>query len=72
MAQTVDQWYDKITKFVPSWYFQDADLSVCFSRGVFMAIAAVFQQIQQDCDDMVQQTYIVANPTAPLIDLHGF
>lgn len=66
MALTQDQWYQKITKFVPSWYFEKGVLST----PVFKAISAIFQQIQQDSDDSQKSTFIT-QASAPILDLHG-
>lgn len=70
MSLTADQWYAKISKFVPSWYFEDKELSVCFTRGTFKAIAAVFAAVSTDTDDQQDETFIM-DSDAPFLDLHG-
>lgn len=72
MALTTDQWYSKLKTWVPSWYFQGEEQSVCFTRGVFKGFAAVLSQIQTDCDDAQSSTFIMnAADVAPIVDLHG-
>lgn len=72
MAQTATQWYAKISKFVPSWYFEGQEQSVCFTRGVFKGLAAVLAQCQQDADDQQAATFIMNTvDVAPITDLHG-
>lgn len=70
MALTADQWYLKIRKFVPSWYFTGDEKTVCYTRGTFKAIAAVFAQLQDDTDSQQQSTFIMQS-TAPVLDLLG-
>lgn len=72
MAQTADEWYAKLKKFVPSWYFEGDEADVCYTRGVFKGLAAVMAQIQADCDDQQAVTFIMnAADVAPFTDLHG-
>lgn len=66
MAQTQAQWYAKISKFVPSWFFEKGDLT----PAVFQAIAAVFQGIEQDTEDQQTATFITKS-VMPIIDLLG-
>jgi hypothetical protein len=70
VALNLSQWYAKITKFVPSWYFERKDVSGALSPGVFKAIASVFQQLQQDTDDQQASTFITES-AAPVLDLLG-
>lgn len=70
-AQTVQQWHDKIKRWVPSWHFQNRyNLNVAVTDALFYAAAAVFQQIEQDMLDQQNSTFIL-NSTAPIIDLLG-
>lgn len=72
MALTKDQWYAKLKTWVPSWYFEGEEKTVCFTRGTFKGFAAILSQISQDCDDQVNSTYIMnAADVAPIVDLHG-
>ena len=72
MAQTAAQWFTKISKFVPSWYFAGSEQTVCYTRGVFKGLAAVLAQVQQDCDDAQAATFIMNTAdVAPITDLHG-
>src|SRR4051812_27763030 len=66
MALTQDQWFEKIKKFVPSWYFE----KYVYAPAVFKAVAAVFQAIQEDTDDAQASTFILQS-AAPVDDLHG-
>lgn len=70
MALTADQWYLKIKKFVPSWYFTNDEKTVCYTRGSFKAIAAVFAQLQADTDSQQAATFIMQS-SAPVLDLLG-
>jgi hypothetical protein len=67
MALTQEQWYAKIVKFVPSWWFE----KYVFAPAIFQGIAAVFAQIQQDIDDAQSATFILQSP-APIVDLLGY
>lgn len=72
MAQTADQWYAKLKKFVPSWYFEGDEQAVCYTRGVFKGLAAVMAAVQSDADDQQAVTFIMnAADVAPYTDLHG-
>lgn len=71
MALTQEQWYQKIKKFVPSWWFERESLSGgALSPALFRAMAALFQQIQQDTDDAQAATFITG-ATSPILDLLG-
>lgn len=67
MALSQAQWFTKLKKWVPSWYFGE---NAPFAPAVWQGIAAVFAQIQQDSDDAQLQTFILPS-TAPIDDLHG-
>ncbi len=72
MAQTADQWYEKIKRFVPSWYFEGEEKTICYTRGVFMGLAAVLAQVQDDVDSQQSATFIMSSDdVAPVTDLHG-
>lgn len=67
MALTLQQWHDKIEKFVPRWYFEEID---GLADAVFWGVAAVFHGIQQDVDDQQAATFITESE-APILDLLG-
>ena len=64
MALTQSQWYAKISKFVPSWWFE----KYVYAPAIFQGIAAVFAQIQQDTDDAQSATFILQSPS-PILDM---
>lgn len=66
MGITQQQYFDKITKFVPSWWFT----TYKYTPALFQAIAGVFSQISADCDDQQRETFIT-QANAPFLDLHG-
>lgn len=66
MAKTVDQWYDKLKSFVPSWWFEKQVYSV----AMFRAIAAMFNKIELDADDQFNSTFIL-RADAPVLDTLG-
>jgi hypothetical protein len=66
MALDQAQWYAKIKRWVPSWYFEKNQ----YAAAVFQGLAAVFAQIQQDIDDAQAATFILDSP-GPVIDLLG-
>lgn len=70
MALTRNQWYAKISKFVPSWWFEDAEADVCYAVALFQAIAAILEQVQKDADDQFDATFITRQ-TTPIEDLSG-
>jgi hypothetical protein len=70
-AQTLQQWHDKLKKWVPGWWFQNQyNMSVAVTDAVFFAAAAVFQQAEQDMLDQQAATFYTASP-GPIIDLLG-
>ena len=70
-AQTVDQWYAKLKKWVPGWWFENNNnLSVAVTSAIFYGAAAVYQQIEQDMLDQQAATFILNSP-APVLDLLG-
>jgi hypothetical protein len=69
MAQTLQQWHDKVIKWVPSWYFENR-YGNAVADGCFWAMAAVLQQVEQDMDDQQNATFIM-QAVAPILDLHG-
>ena len=71
MALTIDQWNAKIRKWVPSDIFIDHGVEKeVITSAFFYAVAAMFQQIDQDKDDQFNTTFITRS-TAPIEDLLG-
>lgn len=66
MALTNEQWTQKLKRFVPSWWFEDDDVT----EALFYAIGAVFAGIDEDNDDQFNQIFLT-RATAPLLDLMG-
>jgi hypothetical protein len=66
-ALTTDQWYAKLQKFVPSWYFEEPD-GEC--AALYYSLAAMFSQIQEDTDSQQAACFILTS-SAPVIDLIG-
>jgi len=70
-AQTVQQWHDKMVRWVPSWWFENKyGLSVSEADAVFYGLAAVFNRIEQDMLDQQAATFIM-DSSAPILDLLG-
>lgn len=70
-AQTVDQWFAKLKKWVPSWYFENRfNRNVAVTEAIFYGAAAVYQQVEQDMIDQQSATFILDSP-APILDLLG-
>lgn len=70
-AQTVDQWFAKLKKWVPSWYFENKfNRNVAVTEAIFYGAAAVYQQIEQDMLDQQAATFLLSSP-GPIIDLLG-
>jgi hypothetical protein len=69
-ALSQDDWYTKISKFVPSWYFEKESEPLPNTPAVFRAMAAVFSQIQHDTDDGVNATFLTLS-SDPVLDLMG-
>lgn len=67
MSLTADQWYQKLQKFVPGWWFDQDDPH---TRAIFKGVAAVMTAIQQDSDDQFTQAFVMQS-SAPILDLHG-
>ncbi len=71
MALTLDQWKAKISKWVPSSFFIDNGVErKDISNAMFYAMAAVFQQVEQDMSDQYDATFIL-DSEAPILDLLG-
>lgn len=68
-AQTLQQWHDKIERWVPSWWFQN-QFGNQIADAIFWGQAAVYQRIEQDMLDQQSSTFITQSP-APIIDLLG-
>lgn len=69
MALTVDEWYAKLKKFVPSWVFENEDQGL--ADGVFYGLAAIYHQVQVDAEDHFNATFI-QEAAAPVLDGLGF
>ena len=70
-AQTVDQWYAKLKKWVPSWWFENKyNKNIPVTEAIFYAAAAVYQRAEQDMIDQQSATFILDSPS-PIIDLLG-
>lgn len=67
MAQTQEQWYEKLKSWVPSWWFTQ-DLH--YNRAVFMGLAKVFAQLELDRESHFNETFIVQS-TDPVVYAHG-
>jgi hypothetical protein len=63
---TQQQWYDKLKKFVPSWWFE----KIQYSQALYQAVAATFLQLEQDSDDQFNATFIT-EATTPVLDAIG-
>lgn len=68
-AQTQQQWYDKISRWVPSWWFENK-FGKNVTQAIFWGAAAIYQQIEQDMMDSQQSTFIL-DSAAPILDLLG-
>lgn len=66
MALTQAQWYEKIKKFVPLWYFE----SEYYQLAYFQALAKVLAQTQADMEEFAAATFI-EQATTPYLELHG-
>lgn len=64
MAQNLEQWYEKLRAWVPSWWFEQERYNV----AVFMATAAMFQRVEQDTLDHFNTTFL-GQATNPVLDL---
>jgi hypothetical protein len=60
-------WYDKIKKFVPSWWFEKQETNPCLTVAVFSATAAMFSGIEDDLFDQLDATFLMRS-TTPVLD----
>lgn len=63
---TKQQWYDKIKRFVPAWYFQD-ELN---QKAHFMGLAKLMETLQQDVSDHFDET-MIETADGEFLDEHG-
>lgn len=66
MALTQDQWYEKLRRLVPGWWFEEEDIN----KAVFHGFAKVLSLLDASLDDHIQETYICESEGAYL-DEHG-
>ena len=66
MKLTKAQWFNKLKSMVPSWVFEDEDVNV----AIFQGLAAVLEQVQEDADGLLQETFLDTASTRYL-DWHG-
>lgn len=76
MALSQAQWYAKLRKFVPSWWFEEDDQAVCYAVALFEAMAAFWHQLQLDGDDAFNASFLIGNDPingnqTPYLDLRG-
>lgn len=64
MALTRDQWLQKITNWIPRWWFEQE----LYPTAVYSAIAGIFAQLDEDVDDQVAATFIDQS-VPPILDL---
>lgn len=67
MAQTQEQWYNKLKSWVPGWWFSQNEK---YNRALFMGLAKVFSQLESDRDAHILQTFI-AQSEDPFLSAHG-
>ena len=70
LTSAQQKWYDKISRFVPSWWFAQSQDSPCYSVALFCAIAAMFSGLQDDVDDHFNSAFI-GGATDPTLDTMG-
>ncbi len=66
MALTQDEWFQKLKKFVPGWWFEKNK----YAPALFNGMAAYFSQVQVDGDDQFDATFLTGQ-TTPILDLSG-
>lgn len=66
-ALTQQQWYDKISKWVPVWFFENENLQV----AVFQAMAKLLESMDEEMRAQFDESFIsrAANLT---LDQHGY
>lgn len=66
MSLTQDQWFQKLKKFVPNWWFEKYK----YSPALFQGIASAMMQLQADGEDQFNAVFLT-NETTPILDLSG-
>lgn len=66
MALTKEQWFQKLKKWVPVWFFEESK----FQEAHFRGIAAVFAQLQSDGEFNQREVFILKAKGAAL-EAHG-
>jgi hypothetical protein len=65
-ALTQQQWFDKLKRFVPSWYFEDENHQV----GHMMGLAKILETLQADAANHIAETFI-RTAAGEFLDEHG-
>lgn len=66
MALTQEQWFNKLSSYVPSWVFQEDKNATAHYQGLAKALEA----LQGSAEDHIKETYITTS-SGEFTDLHG-
>lgn len=66
MAQTKEQWLEKLKSWVPGWFFE----SPHYQEALFESLAEILAAKQADSEDLTKQTFITQAHDG-FLDLHG-